>query len=77
MVYPEDTPRVMAAVQAHFAGETAVFAEEYRVRCKEGSWKWILDRGIARRDAAGRVVRMVGWESDISERRRAVEDLAH
>ncbi len=74
-IHPEDAPRVMAAVQAHFAGETAVFAQEYRVRCKDGAWKWIRDRGIARRDAAGRAVRMAGWESDITERRQAVAAL--
>jgi PAS domain S-box-containing protein len=74
-IHPEDAPRVMDAVQAHFAGATAVFAEEYRVRCKDGSWKWILDRGIARRDGRGQVVRMAGWESDISERKHMEESL--
>jgi PAS domain S-box-containing protein len=74
-IHPEDAPRVMEAVQAHFAGATAVFAEEYRVRCQDGGWKWILDRGIARRDGRGQVVRMVGWESDISERKDMEESL--
>jgi PAS domain S-box-containing protein len=74
-IHPEDAPRVMDAVQAHFAGATAVFAEEYRVRCKDGAWKWILDRGIARRDGRGQVVRMAGWESDISERKQMEESL--
>ena len=75
-IHPEDAPRVMAAVQAHFEGKSAFFAEEYRIRCKDGSWKWVLDRGIARRDATGRVVRMAGSESDITERKRAEEKLA-
>ena len=75
-IHPEDAPRVMAAVQAHFEGKSAFFAEEYRIRCKDGSWKWVLDRGIARRDATGRVVRMAGSESDITERKRADEELS-
>ncbi|MGE5192769.1 MAG: PAS domain-containing protein [Deltaproteobacteria bacterium] len=70
-IHPEDVSRVMAAVQAHFEGKTGFFAEEYRVRCKDGSWKWVLDRGIARRDAAGCVDRMAGSESDISQRKDA------
>jgi PAS domain S-box-containing protein len=70
-IHPEDAPRVFAAVQAHFEGKTPVFAEEYRICCKDGSWKWIFDRGIAQRDAAGHVVRMAGSEGDITERKVA------
>lgn len=72
-IHPEDAPRVMAAVQALSAGLTPVFAEEYRVRRKDGSWIWIADRGLARRDSTGRVVRMAGSEIDITERKRAEE----
>ncbi len=75
-IHPEDAPRVMAAVQAHFEGQTAVFAEELRVRCKDGSWKWITDRGLALRNAAGRVVRMAGSENDITARKQAEQELA-
>jgi len=59
-IHPDDAPRVFAQLQKHFDGQTPVFAEEYRIRCKDGSWKWIFDRGIVRRNAAGRVVRMAG-----------------
>src|SRR5512139_1555299 len=74
-IHPDDAPRVFAAVQAHLLGETAVFAEEYRIRCKDGSLKWIADRGIARRDASGNVVRMAGSETDITERKQIEEAL--
>lgn len=75
-IHPDDFERVMAAVRNHFEGRTPVFAEEYRVRHKDGRWIWILDRGIARRDTAGRVIRMAGSETDITERKRAEESLA-
>ncbi len=75
-IHPEDAPRVLAAVQAHFDRRTSVFAEEYRIRCKDGSWKWISDRGIAQCDASGRVVRMAGSESDITERKRAEQQIS-
>jgi PAS domain S-box-containing protein len=74
-IHPDDSERVMAAVRAHFEGRTPVFAEEYRVRHKDGRWIWILDRGIARRDAAGQVLRMAGSETDITERKSAEEAL--
>ncbi len=74
-IHPEDAPRVMAAIQAHFEGRTPAFAEVYRTLCKDGSWKWISDRGMAQRDARGRVVRMAGSENDITERKHAEEAL--
>jgi len=74
-IHPQDAPRVLEALQAYFAGTIPVFAEEYRVRCKDGSYKWIRDQGQAQRDDAGRVVRMAGFEVDITERKRAEEEL--
>jgi len=74
-IHPEDAARVFAAVEAHLQGVTPVFAEEYRIRCKDGSWKWIFDRGIAHRDATGRAVRMAGSEEDITDRKMADEAL--
>ncbi|MFH0726747.1 MAG: MASE3 domain-containing protein [Pseudomonadota bacterium] len=74
-IHPDDASRVLAAVQAHFDGKTPVFDEEYRIHCKDGSWKWIADRGLAMRDATGRVLRMAGSETDITGRKRADEAL--
>ena len=74
-IHPDDLDRVMAAVQDHFKMKTEFFEEEYRIYTKDGSVKWILDRGIAQHDDAGNVVRMVGAESDITERKQAEEAL--
>lgn len=74
-IHPDDAPRVLAAVQAHFDGQTPVFAEEYRICCKDGNCKWVFNRGLAWRDADGKVMRMAGSEHDITERRRAEEAL--
>jgi PAS domain S-box-containing protein len=74
-IHPEDSARVMAAVQAHLEEKTRFFAAEYRVRRKDGSWMWIADRGLAQRDANGRVMRMAGAETDITERKRTEQDL--
>ena len=76
-IHPDDRERVRAWVREHFDGRTAVFSEEYRVRHKDGHWLWILDRGIARRDAAGQVIRMAGSETDITERKRAEQALRY
>jgi PAS domain S-box-containing protein len=74
-IHPDDAQRVLAAVQAHFDGITPFFDEEYRIRCKDGSWKWIADRGLAMHDETGRVLRMAGSGSDITGRKQAEETL--
>ncbi len=75
--HPADMPRVMADVDAHFEGRTETYFNEHRVLCKDGSWKWILDRGlVVARDAAGKPVRMIGTHKDISARKLAEAEAA-
>ncbi|MDO4554575.1 MAG: PAS domain-containing protein [Lachnospiraceae bacterium] len=54
-VYPEDLPRVMKNLPKDFAVGPD-YAQKYRVRCKDGSVKWILDRGRKTVDAQGETV---------------------
>jgi PAS domain S-box-containing protein len=72
-VHPDDLERTLAEVQRHLRGETAFYQCEHRVRCKNGSYIWILDRGRALFDANGHALRMSGSHSDITERRAAEE----
>jgi len=70
--HPDDLPRVLADAQAHFDGQTPVYANEHRILCKDGSWKWILARGlVVSRDAAGKPLRMIGTHSDITGRKES------
>ncbi|MGB6166749.1 MAG: PAS domain S-box protein, partial [Geitlerinemataceae cyanobacterium] len=71
LVHPEDLDRTLAAVRSHLNGKTPQYTAEYRMRCKDGSYKWILARGIARRDKMGNPVQMVGSFQDISDRKTA------
>ncbi|BAY38660.1 two-component sensor histidine kinase [Nostoc sp. NIES-2111] len=74
-VHPDDIDWVMQAIQDHFAKKTPYYVTEHRVLCKDGSYKWILDRGQALWDEAGNVVRMVGSHTDITESKRTEEEL--
>ncbi|MEH1848552.1 MAG: GAF domain-containing protein [Nostoc sp.] len=74
-IHPDEHDRVLQAFQDHFAKKTPFYVCEYRVQCQDGSYKWILDRGQAHWDALGDIVRMVGSYTDITERKRAEEEL--
>ena len=74
MTHADDSAAMVQARQAYLAGHTPRYINEHRVRCKDGSWKWILSRGIVMaRDPQGRPLRMIGTHTDITERKHADE----
>jgi len=70
-VHPEDLPHVTEALTAHRAGRTAQFECEYRMRHQDQSYRWVLTRGMAVRDAAGHETRMAGSQTDITRGKAA------
>jgi len=75
LVHPGDLSGAKAAVRRHLRRLTPGYEAEYRVRCRDGRYKWILARGKAVWDDAGNPLRMVGAHSDITERKKAEEQL--
>ncbi|WP_431228402.1 sensor domain-containing diguanylate cyclase [Burkholderia contaminans] len=66
-LHPDDVADVKAAMLAHFEQRTDHYAVEHRIRCKDGSYKWICSRGkVIDRDSRGRALRMVGTTTDIT-----------
>ena len=72
-LHPDDKNVTLTRVQAHIDGQTTYFEDEHRMMHKDGSVRWFLARGTAVRNEGGRVVRMVGTDTDITERKRAEE----
>ncbi|MBM4256608.1 MAG: PAS domain S-box protein [Deltaproteobacteria bacterium] len=75
LVHPDDLPRANQAIEDHFARKTSVYTVEFRMRCKDGSYKWILDRGQAQWDANGQTFRMAGSHTDIDAYKQALDDM--
>jgi PAS domain S-box-containing protein len=75
VVHPDDQEMVWAAVQAALRGD-APYQVEFRIVQADGSVRWLAGKAEVFRDASGRPVRMVGTDSDVTERRRAAEVLA-
>ena len=74
-VHPDDKQPVMDAFQAHIEGKTPEYIFEHRMRHKDGSNRWILVRGTAIRDTKGNPIRVIGTDTDITQRKQAEEAL--
>ena len=70
--HPDDLAQMFADRQEHFEGRAPLYRNEHRVLCKDGSWKWVLSRGVViSRDEDGKPLRMVGTHTDITEIKQA------
>lgn len=75
-VHPDDFAFVQAAIQAHFEQKTESYTVEHRIRCKDGSYKWISSRGkVVSRDIEGKPLRMIGTTTDITAMRALSDQL--
>ncbi len=76
LIHPEDKARVLRIVKMHEAGKTDFFRIEHRLKCADGSWKWILNVGqIVKRDDSGKPLRAAGIHLDIDEQKKTEESL--
>jgi diguanylate cyclase (GGDEF)-like protein/PAS domain S-box-containing protein len=66
-IHPDEQAEVRQALEAHWRGETAEFEVEHRLVHADGTWRWMLCRGLAVRDARGEPLRMAGSLTDITE----------
>lgn len=75
-IHPDDLADVQATMQAHFEQKTDSYQAEHRIRCKDGSYRWISSRGkVVSRDDQGRALRMIGTSTDITAQRAMAERL--
>ncbi len=72
VIHPDDLSRFRSALQAHLEGRSDLYVAEYRVRGKEGGYRWVLDNGTAMgRNAEGVPLRVAGVRQDITQRKTA------
>jgi len=74
-IHPEDREQVLQANDSFFNSSETHFEIEYRLRHKDGGYRWILGRGTCLRDANGLPYRMAGSHADITGRKTLERDL--
>ena len=83
LVHPDDVPEMNAGIKRYYQtpppsdldGKSLTYISEYRMRHRDGSWRWMASRGtVVKRDEEGRPLRMTGTLTDITERKQAEEE---
>ena len=69
-LHSDDHDRAIAFVQAYLANPLGEYQQEFRLRCKDGTYRWIETRASFVTETDGRRVRLLGSHTDISERKR-------
>ena len=68
LIHPDDLINVQNELQIHFAAEMPFYQSEHRLLCKDGTYKWILDRGmVVARDEEDKPLRLIGTHTDITQ----------
>lgn len=76
LIHPDDLEEVKKSTREYFASGQAKYSLEFRMKHKSGTWRWIMGRGeVVEWDEQGNPVRMVGTQTDITERKQADEAL--
>ena len=74
-VHPDDLPRLMADVETYVKRPPQRWEAEFRIRHRDGSYRWFLARAASQCDERGRLKRVLGAHIDITQRKRAEEEL--
>ena len=76
LMHPDDLEQAVKEIEDYLQGRTEVYHSEFRLKCKDGSWKWTLSRGKVFRDPlTGKAVRKIGIHTDISSRKQTEAEI--
>ncbi|MDX6183353.1 PAS domain S-box protein [Flavobacterium sp. Fl-77] len=74
-IHPEDSIRMSIKLYSFIEQKTEKWQDQYRFKCKDGSYKYVLDRGFLLKDENGRAIRMIGAIQDITKQKEEEQRL--
>jgi len=77
LIHPSDTDRIHNSLTATMHHGVSLWTDEFRYRCADGSYKFILNRGIFLRNSKGEAIKMLGAMQDITALKESEETLVH
>lgn len=76
-IHPEDRTNFETRIKVSLSGTEDAFEGEHRILHKDGNYRWVLNRGLIVRNKVGKAVRMVGAQTEITNRKRIEEQLLY
>jgi PAS domain S-box-containing protein len=74
-IHPEDTIKMSIKLYSFIEQKTEKWQDQYRFKCADGSYKYVLDRGFILKDETGKSVRMIGAIQDITKQKEEEQRL--
>lgn len=75
LIHPDDVESALAVRRDYITKKTDVYSNVFRMRHKDGTWRWILSRGIGTWDRFGQIRSLIGTHTDISDQKAREEEL--
>ncbi|ESQ91579.1 hypothetical protein ABAC460_06220 [Asticcacaulis sp. AC460] len=75
LIHPDDVEGSLEVRRDYITKKTPFYSNVFRMKHKDGTWRWILSRGIGTWDKFGQIRSLIGTHTDISEQKAREEDL--
>ena len=74
-IHPEDSIKMSIKLYSFIEQKTENWQDQYRFKCANGSYKYVLDRGFLLKDEEGKAIRMIGAIQDITKQKEEEQRL--
>lgn len=75
LIYPDDLERSKKNIEDYVSGKTPIYENEIRLKHKNGTYVWVLERGVLLNDENGKPVRLAGSITDISRQKNIENEI--
>lgn len=74
LIHPDDLPKVLEVRRQYIMRQSPVYANVFRMKHKDGTWRWVLSRGVGTWDKFGQIRTLIGTHTDITEQKEREEE---